>query len=204
MEPILTRCGYRCDLCLAYRPNVEQNPADRQVLNDGWFAYFGFRLPPEEICCDGCMADDPELIDKSCPVRPCVLEKGLDNCAQCEYDGCKRLAERLVVYEEVKSRMDGDIPEEDYVRFIRPYENKRRLDALRGLRRLQGANMDIDLATAPGQISWQQDCCPWNEAEGTMEHRCAVKNVSICPYFCGVEYLDTLLCCYPHENPQRS
>ena len=23
MEPILTRCGYRCDLCLAYKPNVD-------------------------------------------------------------------------------------------------------------------------------------------------------------------------------------
>jgi hypothetical protein len=32
-------------------------------------------------------------------------------------------------------------------------------------------------------------------------HKCALKNVSICPYFCGVEYLDTLLCCYPNENP---
>jgi hypothetical protein len=39
MEPILTRCGYRCDLCLAYRPNVERNPANRQVLSDGWYQF---------------------------------------------------------------------------------------------------------------------------------------------------------------------
>ena len=26
MEPILTRCGYRCDLCLAYRPNIMEAP----------------------------------------------------------------------------------------------------------------------------------------------------------------------------------
>jgi len=61
--------------------------------------------------------------------------------------------------------------------------------------------MDIDLATPPENISWQQDRCPWNEAEGTYIHKCAVKNVSVCPYFCGVEYIDTLLCCYPNENP---
>jgi len=30
MEPILTRCGYRCDLCLAYRPNIDANPENRQ------------------------------------------------------------------------------------------------------------------------------------------------------------------------------
>jgi hypothetical protein len=65
------------------------------------------------------------------------------------------------------------------------------------LRRLSGANMDIDLATPSGEITWRQDTCPWNEAERTTAHRCAVKNVSICPYFRGVEYLDTLLCCYP-------
>jgi hypothetical protein len=71
------------------------------------------------------------------------------------------------------------------------------------IRKLHGANMDIDLATPPEQIEWQQDACPWNQAEGSQSHRCAVKDISICPYFCGVEFLDTLLCCYPDENPYR-
>ena len=65
------------------------------------------------------------------------------------------------------------------------------------LRRLAGANMDIDLATPPGTIAWRQDPCPWNQAEGTVERRCAVKGVSICRYFRGVEPIDTLLCAYP-------
>jgi hypothetical protein len=64
-------------------------------------------------------------------------------------------------------------------------------------------NMDIDLATPKGEIAWQQDQCPWNKAEKSLAHKCAVKNISICPYFCGVEYLDTLLCCYPDPNPFR-
>jgi hypothetical protein len=69
------------------------------------------------------------------------------------------------------------------------------------IRKLKGANMDIDLTTDPGSIPWQQDKCPWNEAQGTNVHKCAFKNISVCRYFCGVEYLDTLLCCYPEENP---
>lgn len=69
------------------------------------------------------------------------------------------------------------------------------------IRRFNGANMDIDLATPADQIAWRQEKCPWNEAEGNNAHRCAVKNTSICPYFCGVEYLDVLLCCYPNDNP---
>jgi hypothetical protein len=71
------------------------------------------------------------------------------------------------------------------------------------IRKLHGANMDIDLATITGEIPWEQDACPWNQAEDTIDHRCALKNVSICPYFCGVEFLDKLLCCYPYANPYR-
>ena len=69
------------------------------------------------------------------------------------------------------------------------------------VRKLDGANMDIDLVSGSGSIGWKQDPCPWNEAERTDSHRCAVKNVSIWPYFCGIEYLDNILCCYPAHNP---
>ena len=71
------------------------------------------------------------------------------------------------------------------------------------IRKLTGANMDIDLATSPEALGWAQTPCPWNVAEGGTEHRCAIKNISICVYFCGIEYLDTVLCSYPTENPLR-
>jgi len=71
------------------------------------------------------------------------------------------------------------------------------------IKKLKGANMDIDMASPEGNIPWEQDKCPWNQSEKTYIHKCAVKNVSICQYFCGVEYLDTLLCCYPNENPRK-
>lgn len=133
MEAILTRCGFRCDLCLAYRPNVEANPADRQKLSDGWFKYFGFRIPPEEIICDGCMSTEPNprLLDVDCPVRPCVLDKGLENCAQCADYGCERLRQRLIEYEAIRGQVGAEIPEDDRRCFILPYENKERLDSIR-------------------------------------------------------------------------
>jgi hypothetical protein len=71
------------------------------------------------------------------------------------------------------------------------------------LLRLKGANMDIDLSTPSGDIPWLQDTCPWNQAESVQTHHCAVKNISICPYFCGVEYMDTLVCAYPNSNPNQ-
>ncbi len=59
--------------------------------------------------------------------------------------------------------------------------------------------MDIDL-TSGGQTSWKQSKCPWNQAESTDIHKCAVKNTSFCYYFCGIEYADNKLCCYPVKN----
>ncbi len=69
------------------------------------------------------------------------------------------------------------------------------------IRKFRGANMDIDMASPQEDIAWAQDRCPWNDAENTATHRCAIKNISICPYFRGVEYVDTLLCSYPENRP---
>lgn len=129
MKEILSRCGFRCDLCLAYRENIGKHPENKQKLSDGWYKYFGFRIPADEIYCEGCI-DNPTL-DKDCRVRPCVIEKGLQNCSQCDSYVCEKLKERIFTYEDVRQKFGEEIPEEDYVCFIKPYENKKRLDALR-------------------------------------------------------------------------
>ena len=61
---------------------------------------------------------------------------------------------------------------------------------------LKGANMDIDLVSE--NLDWNQDQCPWNKKENTKEHKCAIKDTSICKYFLGIKYLDTVLCSYPN------
>ena len=64
------------------------------------------------------------------------------------------------------------------------------------IKKLLGANMDIDFSNK----DWGNSVCAWNEADGTDEHKCAVKNTSICKFFCGIQYLDSVLCSYPYEN----
>ena len=133
MEAGVSRCGYRCDLCPAFKDNV-RGPDHRQWVSDGWFTHYGFRIPPEDIYCDGCRADNssnPKRIDTDCPVRPCVIEKGLDNCAQCADCVCDRLRERLVDANEVLKRAQGPVPQADRDAFIRPYDNARRLAEMR-------------------------------------------------------------------------
>ncbi len=72
------------------------------------------------------------------------------------------------------------------------------------IKKLKGANMDIDLFSVKNKIHWKQDKCPWNLIEKTAKHKCAVKNISICPYFCGIEYLDIILCSYPYKSLKKS
>lgn len=64
------------------------------------------------------------------------------------------------------------------------------------VKKLRGANLDIDFSNADFGASQ----CPWDLAEGTDIHKCAVKDVSICDYFCGVQFVDSVLCSYPHPN----
>jgi hypothetical protein len=67
------------------------------------------------------------------------------------------------------------------------------------MRQLKGANMDIDLVSQK-KVSWKQDQCPWNLAEKTTKHKCAIKNISICKYFKGIKPLDIVLCEYPKNK----
>ena len=132
-KEILTRCGYRCDLCLAYKENIAGND-QRHILSEGWHKLYGFRVEPEQIFCEGCISSkctEIKLQDNSCPVRPCVIEKGLENCSQCDDYICDRLRERIVIYEDLQKKAGQKISRQEYTNFIKPYEGKKRLDALR-------------------------------------------------------------------------
>jgi hypothetical protein len=64
------------------------------------------------------------------------------------------------------------------------------------IRELRGGNMDIHLIPNPS-LTWKRELCPWNEAEQSSAHKCAVKDISICRYFKGIKPVDTVLCKYP-------
>lgn len=130
---ILTRCGYRCDLCLAYKKNIDKEDR-RQLLSDGWFKFFDFRIKAENIYCEGCISSDcltARLIDGGCPVRPCVIGHGYENCSQCDKYICEKLEERAVRLENIQEKFQEKIKRNDYRDIIKPYENIKRLNELR-------------------------------------------------------------------------
>lgn len=135
---ILTRCGYRCDLCLAYKDNIQKDDK-RELLREGWFKIFGIEMDLDDIYCDGCLNcnNDLKLIDSGCKVRPCVIAKGIENCSQCEDFPCNILEERLVRYSSLEKEVDFKISRTERKNFIKPYEN---YDRLTGLREKQGTH----------------------------------------------------------------
>ncbi len=128
-KEILTRCGYRCDLCLAYKDNFETND-QKEFLSDTWHKIYGFRIPAKEIYCEGCISSDtPKLIDSECPVRQCVIQTSLENCSQCTDYPCDIFNQRKVSKEDyIRNKK---VSRTEYSKCIKPYENKLRLDEIR-------------------------------------------------------------------------
>jgi len=70
-------------------------------------------------------------MDPECPVRRCVIEKGLQNCAYCSEYVCKKLEQRIVDYKSIAAKFEEPILKEDYEHFIKPYEGRKVLDDIR-------------------------------------------------------------------------
>ncbi|UCD63853.1 MAG: DUF3795 domain-containing protein [Candidatus Zixiibacteriota bacterium] len=126
MEEMLARCGYRCDLCAAR----SDDPEVRQRLVAGWRKYFGHEMyTVENVRCDGCLADG-RLADKTCGVRPCVIEKGIGNCAHCDDFVCEKLKPLMGDEGRYKRRFPG-ISDDDYNLCMRMFASEPRLRAIR-------------------------------------------------------------------------
>ena len=126
-------CGFRCEICPAYKDNISSDE-DRQAVSDGWFKHYGFRIAGEEIYCDGCRADDstnPRRIDPECEVRACALQRKLPSCAHCDDFMCAKLSKKMIDTEKIAERAGGSILQEDFDRFVKPYYSAKILEDIR-------------------------------------------------------------------------
>jgi hypothetical protein len=126
---IITRCGMRCNLCPAYLPN--RSDADLEKAAAIWAEIFDVHIPSEEIACCGCLNEREMLLDTECPVRPCVMEKGLAHCGECPDMPCPNLKRRWVDRGEIEAKIGRRIPDDDYERYVRPFENAPFLESCR-------------------------------------------------------------------------
>jgi len=134
MPDIIARCGFRCDLCLIYRENLKKEPQNRQKFRDALEKYYGDKLTLEQCYCDGCLTDDsehPVLITADCKIRPCVVAKGIENCASCDLYPCPDIKKKFFSRRRVEKIHGAPIPDDVYKLFVMPYEAKRVLSKTR-------------------------------------------------------------------------
>ena len=128
MESIVAKCGYRCDLCPAYESNLKSD-ADKKRMCDAWARYIGLEIPPEQIQrCPGCAISGA---DPTCTVRPCAIEKNVENCAHCKQFGCDKLKSKMNFIEENVKVDLTEIPDDDFNLFIKPFISKEYLFEIR-------------------------------------------------------------------------
>jgi hypothetical protein len=116
---VLSPCGYRCDLCPAYRKNLVSQK-DREKVSEAWAGYFGRIVNPDEIQCDGCL-ESCEAPNPNCRVRPCVLEKKLASCAECDEFICEKLRKQMEAIVPVAEKHSRCMPIADFKEYFRPY-----------------------------------------------------------------------------------
>jgi hypothetical protein len=138
MSEIVARCGFRCDLCLIYQENLKKDPQNRQRFRDALEKYYGDKLTLEQCYCDGCMVDDsenPVLITTNCKIRPCVIARGIENCACCDIYPCPDVEKKFFSRRRVEEIYGAPIPDDAYKLFVMPYEAKRVLGKIRQKRK---------------------------------------------------------------------
>lgn len=131
-EKAITMCGYRCDLCKAYVKNIRKEDL-RAELSHVWKKYYDLDIPKDKIYCDGCRAKakTAKLLDDSCPVRKCVLDKKLNSCVDCDEYPCNVFSEREgLCYCEAKELAKTDFVDIEYEEYLLAYDNKTRIDRL--------------------------------------------------------------------------
>jgi hypothetical protein len=125
----ITMCGYRCDLCKAFAPNIEEKD-ERAELSRVWGKYYDLEIKPEHIYCDGCrcIREGAVRIDGNCPVRQCVIGKEVDNCGDCDSFPCNTFQERKGFSpEEAEEKLGADFDPEEYQNYLLAYDNLTRL-----------------------------------------------------------------------------
>lgn len=136
MSEIVARCGFRCDECMAYAANSHSYD-DRVKVAEAWLKYFGLNVSPDKLLCNGCRGEkcaEHRLPELACPIRNCVIERGMNTCADCIDFPCEKMESRMKGVEEVITRFRGKIARGEYDDYIAPYDSRRTLNEMRDRR----------------------------------------------------------------------
>jgi hypothetical protein len=108
MEKMIAVCGLVCTECPAFIATQKEDDEERRKVAEMWSNEFKVELKPEDINCDGCIADSERLFShtKVCEIRKCALDKKIANCAHCEEYACEKLTDFFKMAPEAKTTLD--------------------------------------------------------------------------------------------------
>lgn len=113
MTELIAYCGLNCLTCpifLATRiTNKEEQAKRREEIARLCNELYGTAYRSEDIDdCDGCRTQGGRLFRecKNCGIRPCAMEKRVENCAHCADYVCGELQRFLAFEPSAKKRLD--------------------------------------------------------------------------------------------------
>jgi hypothetical protein len=108
MEKMIAVCGLVCSDCPAFIATQKDDDEERKKVAETWCKEFKVDVKPEDINCDGCVADSQRLFNypKVCEIRKCGLEKKLKNCAYCDEYACEKLTDFFKMAPQAKTNLD--------------------------------------------------------------------------------------------------
>ncbi len=131
-----SKCGLNCGRCPSYKGNLLTDE-DRQRCSDAWKKYFNFRISPEKLrLCDGCQTPDEKRPVRyiNCTARKCAVSNAFETCAVCSHYPCDEVSKYWLTtnkIQEMTDRLGSQIPEDEYLAYLEPFEGQMHLDAIR-------------------------------------------------------------------------
>jgi hypothetical protein len=113
MSEMLAYCGLVCDTCPIYlatrEANLEEQTRMRAEIAHLCKEQYGMNYEPADITdCDGCRTEGGRLFTgcRTCAIRKCAGDRGLENCAHCAEYVCDKLETFLASEPDAKARLD--------------------------------------------------------------------------------------------------
>ena len=86
-KELLAPCGLYCGVCSIFIAHRDNNLKFKKRLMP---VYKAFAKTVDDIACTGCLSDGVVFpVCRSCPIKRCSQDRGLDGCHQCDDFPCK-------------------------------------------------------------------------------------------------------------------
>ncbi|OHD10241.1 MAG: hypothetical protein A2086_00575 [Spirochaetes bacterium GWD1_27_9] len=107
MKDIIGFCGINCSKCPAFVATQKNDDAEREKVSEMWSKQFNVSIKKEDINCNGCIVDSPNLFShcKVCEIRKCGKSKGIENCGYCDSFACEKLTAFMDMVPDAKNNL---------------------------------------------------------------------------------------------------